>query len=216
MADTIILWGTLKSRAFRCAWMLEELGLKYELRPISYRTGEIETVDYKKINPRRKIPALQDGSFCLCESAAINTYLADKYGRGAYVPAACTQQRALYDMWCLFIMTELDAQCLWVYSKHVNRPEVYGTAHDAVASAKSYFKNQIMVVVDELKTTNAFLLGDEFSALDILLTTVLRWAKRIEWLPSENANALATIETYLEKTMSRSAFNKTVLLSEAV
>ena len=55
--------------------MLNELGLEYELRPVSPRSGETHTEDYLKINPRGKIPALQDGDFVLCESVAINTYL---------------------------------------------------------------------------------------------------------------------------------------------
>jgi glutathione S-transferase len=48
--------------------MLNELGVEYELRPIESRTGETQTAEFLKLNPRGKIPCLQDGDFTLSES----------------------------------------------------------------------------------------------------------------------------------------------------
>jgi glutathione S-transferase len=57
------------------------------------------------INPRGKFPALEDRStgLVLAESAAINTYLGDKYGDGSIVPRAGSNERALYDQWCYWL-----------------------------------------------------------------------------------------------------------------
>ena len=75
-----ILWGAGTPRTMRAHWILHELGLSYERRPFGPRSGETQTAEFTKLNPRQKIPVLQDGDFTLAESAAIVTYLADTYG----------------------------------------------------------------------------------------------------------------------------------------
>ncbi|MBI2088223.1 MAG: glutathione S-transferase N-terminal domain-containing protein, partial [Deltaproteobacteria bacterium] len=57
----LILWGAGTARTLRAHWILHELGLTYERRPIGSRTGETQTAEFTRINPRQKIPLLQDG-----------------------------------------------------------------------------------------------------------------------------------------------------------
>ena len=85
---------------------MQELGLEYEWKPVVPRSSETQTEEFRKINRSGKIPALQDGDFVLSESAAINTYLCDKC-ESALVPLAGTKERARYDQWCFWCMTEL-------------------------------------------------------------------------------------------------------------
>ena len=86
-----VLWGAGTPRALRPCWMLHELGLEYEHRPIGSRTGETQTPEFRKLNPRGKIPVLEDGDLVLAESAAIVTYLGEVYGGAAgLVPPART------------------------------------------------------------------------------------------------------------------------------
>ena len=89
-ADKITVWGVVTGRAHRVHWALRELGLPYETKTIQSRTGETQTAEYTKLNPKQKIPYLQDGDFGLSESAAIVQYLFRKYGdrRNVYAPAA--------------------------------------------------------------------------------------------------------------------------------
>ena len=65
MTDTpprrLVLWGVGTSRTLRAHWALHELDLDYECRPILPRTGETQTQEYTELNPRQKIPLLQDG-----------------------------------------------------------------------------------------------------------------------------------------------------------
>ena len=70
-----ILWGAGTPRTMRAHWILQEVGLEYERRPIGSRTGETQTDEFTRINPSQKIPVLQDGEFTLTESAAIVTYV---------------------------------------------------------------------------------------------------------------------------------------------
>jgi len=71
----LTLWGVGTSRTVRPHWAMHELGLPYTTRPIGPRTGETKTAEYTALNPRQKVPLLQDGDFCIGESAAIVAYL---------------------------------------------------------------------------------------------------------------------------------------------
>ena len=66
----LILWGAGTSRTIRPHWAMHELGLAYDKRPIQSRSGETLTAEYTALNPRQKIPLLQDGDFTIGESAA--------------------------------------------------------------------------------------------------------------------------------------------------
>src|SRR5712664_4604091 len=79
MANDLTLWGAGTSRTMRAHWMLLELGLDYQFHPIGSRTGETQTNEFKRLNPRHKIPVLQHGSFVLTESAAIIQYLSETF-----------------------------------------------------------------------------------------------------------------------------------------
>ena len=138
------LWGHARFRAGRVLWMLEELGIDYEHRPLWSRTADMEAPDFLAASPRRKIPVIQDGDFTLTESAAINTYLCDTYAPDSgWVPPPCTRDRAIYDAWLMTIMTELDAQSLYIHRKHQCLSEVYGAAPVVVDAARDYFLRQL-------------------------------------------------------------------------
>ena len=71
----IKLYGIPASRASRCLWMLEELGVQYENVPVNF-IGEAQKPDYLKLNPNGKVPTLDDDGLILFESLAINLHLA--------------------------------------------------------------------------------------------------------------------------------------------
>ena len=99
----LTVWGAAFYRTNRVLWMLEEMGLPYTHRPVDIRQGTPEDIaELTALNPRAKIPALQDGSFVLAESAAIISYLADNYGDGSFIPPPRTPDRATHDMWMFY------------------------------------------------------------------------------------------------------------------
>ncbi len=61
MTDNLILWGVGTSRTVRAHWALHELGLPVHFTAHSSRSGETKTAEYTALNPRQKIPLLQDG-----------------------------------------------------------------------------------------------------------------------------------------------------------
>jgi glutathione S-transferase len=115
------LVGATAFRSFRNVWMLEELGVAYEHTVARPRSAEASAA-----NPFGKIPSLTDGDFTMYESAAINTYLGDKFRAGGQageggcpelVPPPGTAARGRYEQTTMCIMTELDAQGLWIHRK---------------------------------------------------------------------------------------------------
>jgi len=88
------------SRSQRILWMLEELGLDYEI--VHYQRDKetnLAPESLKKIHPLGKSPVLTDGDVKIAESAAIIEYLVDTYGKGAWKPAAGTPEALRYLEW---------------------------------------------------------------------------------------------------------------------
>src|SRR5271169_1175866 len=140
----LVLWGVGTSRTLRAHWALHELGLDYECRPILPRTGETQTPAYTELNPRQKVPLLQDGDFTIGESAAIAAYLSNTYGtpENALVPAD-PREHATWLEWCFYAATELDATGLYVMRRHGDLKHIYGEAPAALESAAGYFATQL-------------------------------------------------------------------------
>jgi glutathione S-transferase len=173
----LTLWGVSTGRTLRALWALHELELDYTLHPIQPRTGETQTPEFARLNPRRKIPVLQDGDFVIAESPAIVTYLSETYGTpdNALVPSD-PRHRAQWLEWCFHIAMELDATSLYVMRRHRDLKHIYGEAPIAVDSASKYFQTQLVHVVHTLSDGRQYLLGERFTSADMLLTTCLVWA----------------------------------------
>ncbi len=177
MSHDLTVWGTGTSRTMRVHWMLLELGVEYECHPIQSRTGETLTDEFKRLNPRHKIPVLRHRSFVLTESAAIIQYLSETFSPvpEVYVPNDSVS-RARLNEWCYFIMSELDAGSLYVIRRHDGLKQIYGEAPVAVESAKSYFLHNLEAMAPRIGADHAYLCSDPLSVADILLVTCLDWA----------------------------------------
>src|SRR5580698_10152518 len=153
----LTLWGVGTSRTVRAHWAMHELGLAYETRAIGPRTGETKTAEYTALNPRQKIPLLQDGDFRIGESAAIVAYLSRTYStkEKSLIPEPQPDFAAWLE-WSFFIVAELDSTSLYVMRRH--GADALGHVEVALADGRTY------------------LMGDRFTSADILLATCLDWA----------------------------------------
>jgi len=203
---TRILWGAGSSRPLRALWMLHELELPFEHRPIRSRSGETLTPEYTRLNPSQKIPTLQDGDFTMSESAAIVNYLATTYGAAKNLaPPADPRERARYDQWCFFVMMELDANTLYIIRRHLDLADVYGEAPAAVQTARECYVKQAGAAATRLARGGPYVMGASFSGADILLTSSLAGAlKRDLELP-------ARLHDYLALTTARPAYRRAVI-----
>jgi glutathione S-transferase len=184
----------------RAHWILRELDLAYESRPIGPRTGETQTPEFTLINPSQKIPVLQDGDITLSESAAIVTYVAEAYGKERGLVPAALKERARYYQWCFFTMMELDADTTYVIRRHEDLKHLYGEAPNAVKTARDLFRKQAGVVEKTLRASGPYILGEQFTGADILLTTCLTSAirRQIE-IPD-------SLEKYVDRITQREAY----------
>ena len=177
MSDERIVWGIGTSRTIRAHWALIELGLAYRTEPVRTRTPDTEAPGFVALNPRQKIPVLQDGPITLAESAAIVTHLAESYrDTGTVLIPDDRASRARYFEWLSFICMELDATSLYVLRRHWSLPEIYGASPVANKASEAYFARMINAAAKLVDADRPYLLGDTFSGVDILMTTTLDWA----------------------------------------
>jgi len=197
----LILWGVGTSRTIRPLWALHELGLTYEVRPILPRTGETQTAEFTLLNARQKVPVLQDGDLVLTESAAIVAYLSDAYGQPdnrLFPPDVRGRAQCLE--WCFFVISELDATSLYVMRRHGDLSHIYGEAPMANDAAATYFQKQMRTVERALDEGPHYILGNRFTAADILLSTCVTWAIRYG-VPVANS-----VLSYNERVTARPAY----------
>lgn len=170
----ITLYGVPRSRALRCIWMLEEVGVPYRLEKVMGSDGGSTAPAYTLINPNQKIPALRDGDLVLWESLAINLYLAEKYG-GALWPGT-PEDRGLTHQWSLWANGELDPLLYTTLYHRLLAPEG-NRDQEAAAKAEAALQKPLGVLNAALDT-NAFLLGDDFTVADLNVASVTTWAAR--------------------------------------
>ncbi|KAG7355416.1 glutathione S-transferase, C-terminal domain containing protein [Nitzschia inconspicua] len=208
------IMGSANFRTFRCLWMLEELGIEYEHVPSASPQSE----QVKKYNPLGKVPVLiEDNEFALYESGAILTYLGDRYDANnnsgnkklspPLVPRAGTRERGLYDQTMSVLLTELDAQGLWIHRKHEALGGIFTFIPEAVEHAKKYFSKTNRVLLQQIKNQGPYLLGPAFSGVDIVYIHCLDWSKSIGW--NDRWKDDPTLQGYLELCKSRPAYIRT-------
>ena len=198
-----VLWGVGTSRTLRAHWALVELGLDYRIERVRTRTGETETEAFTRINPRQKIPVLQDGPITIAESAAIVTHLGESYTHpdSPLVPSVAAE-RARYFEWLSFVCMELDATSLYVLRRHEYLPQIYGDAPVAIQGAKEYFQRMITSAGQLFGDNQHHLLGERFTGADIVMTTTLEWAVNYGQTLPDNLGA------YLDRVSQRPALVK--------
>jgi glutathione S-transferase len=196
----ITLWGAGTSRTIRPIWVAEELGLNYTLIPMGPRTGETQTESYTQLNPKQKIPFLEDAGLQLSESFAICRYLVNRYGSTATIaPPASIEEQATQDEWLSFIYGELDETSLYILRRHEALSAIYGEAPNAIAAAKEYFQKQVTVADMHLRD-NEFVVNNKFGISDIFLTTCLGWAESCGIHLSDN------LKSYLKRMLAREGY----------
>lgn len=163
---TYELHGSVRSRAFRVLWMLEEIGAKYTHHNTGPRTPEIFA-----LNPLGKVPALVTEGQALTDSTAILTFLADKHGTLTF-PAG-TLARARQDAHTQFILDEIDS-LLWTVARHsFGLPEAL-----RVPAIKDSAREEFHISAERLanRIEGPFLMGETMTIADIIAVHCLGWA----------------------------------------
>jgi glutathione S-transferase len=196
----IKLYGISASRAFRPMWLMEEIGLDYELIPVDFRKGENWTKDYLAINPNGKIPTLVDDDLVLYESMAINLYLAKQYG-GDFYPDDPAQE-ALANMWSYWVMTEVEHSLLTILLNTRLLPEEQRKP-ERIERNLLVLEKPFSVLNDALEG-KTFLIGETFCIADLNVAAVISWCR-----PARvNLKRWPIMKNWLERCISRPAFKQ--------
>ena len=163
------------TRALRARWMLEELGIAYELKSVDLRAAEHKSAEHLKLHPLGKVPALEIDGTVNFESLAILLYLADQFWEKDLAPVIEERrQRAEYLTWMAFSTGTLEPAILeQVRARKANEQ---GLATVDLGPATTSFEAAAQCVESKL-ADQPFLLGDRFNAADIMNGSMMIWAE---------------------------------------
>lgn len=170
----IQIFGTMRSRATRCVWAAEELGLDYELVSVDAAKGEQKQPDYLSVNPNAHIPAMRDGDLAMFESLAINLYLAKKAG-GPLAPATVAED-GLMMMWSIWAITEVERHAIeYLLHTAIYPPEKRDAA--AVTAALAALEKPLGILGAALVSGSGNLVGGRFTIADLNVCAVVMWLR---------------------------------------
>jgi glutathione S-transferase len=172
----IKIYGQVRSRANRCLWALEEMGVPYELVVVDIFKGDNDRPEYLAINPNGRIPTLVDGDLTLFESMAINLYLARKYGKDLW-PASEAEQ-ALTLQWSFWGMTEAEPFLTSLLYETVFTPEDKRRP-DRIEEARNALVPRLNVLEGHL-SKRRYLLGMRFTIADLNLASIFALAAMVK------------------------------------
>jgi glutathione S-transferase len=190
----IKLYWSPRSRSFSAIWLMEESGLPYERVLTDISTGAQKAPEYLAVNPMGKVPGLQDGDAALGEAAAICAYVADRYPETNLAPAVTDPLRARYLQWLFFSPSCIEPAIIQIYTKLEVPPSTaaWGSA------------TQTFDVLDAALQKGPWILGEKFSAADVMIGSGLNFAVRMfKMLPSR-----PSFDAYLERIVARPAFQR--------
>jgi glutathione S-transferase len=173
----IKLYGTPPTRVVRAQWLLGELDLAHELIAVDLHAGEQRTAEFLALNPAAKVPVLVDGDVVISESAAIQLYLADRYGDrfpgGGLIPDTPEDRGRMYH-WLFFLMTEIEAP-LWRIALHSFLYAPGEQSADEIALAKRDGKRMVAVFEQHMQGRD-FVVGERVTVADFNAAFTLDWA----------------------------------------
>jgi glutathione S-transferase len=198
---SIVLYHHPFSRAATVVWMLEEVGVPYELRFVDLMTGAHKAKEILALNPMGKLPILTDGEAVVTESAAIGLYLADRYAPGRLAPALDTAERGTYLRWSLFAPAVIEPGAMakaagWAFKEGQAGWGGYAAMLEAMESA--------------LRGKD-YLLGEKFSMADVIFGGTLRYMLMFKMI-----EASPVFTQYAERLGERPALKRANERNEAV
>lgn len=191
MSD-LTLYYAPRTRSHTALWLLEELGLPYTLSSFDLATGRHKQADYLALNPMGKVPLVVCDGQPVPELGAIAIYLADRFPEAGLAPAATDPRRADFLRWCFFSSAIIEP----AYAQAFFKWEV-----PASTVAWGSFEQMMGVAERGAAAAKPWLLGEQFSAADVLVGAGLQFGMRFGIVPDEGA-----IAAYVKRCAARPAF----------
>ncbi|WP_175901207.1 glutathione S-transferase family protein [Burkholderia seminalis] len=190
----LILYHSPRSRSAGARMLLEELNADYELHAFDLSAGQHREPAYRAINPLGKVPALRHGDVVVTEQAAVYLYAAELYPEAGLAPAPGDPLRGSYLRWMVFYGSCFEPA---IVDRSMNRPP-------AAYSTSPY--GDFDTVVDTIGAQLAngpYLLGERFTAADVLWASALNWITMFKLMPETPA-----VRRYLDRVLARPAIQR--------
>jgi glutathione S-transferase len=198
----LVLFHNPHSRAAMTRALLEELGAAFEPCVIDFRSNEQLSPEYRAINPMGKVPAIRHDGVVVTETVAIFIYLADLYRDAGLAPALDDPGRGTYLRWLVFY-----AACF--------EPAIGDRAmkREPAPRAQSPYADYETTVaaIEQALQPGPWLLGERFSAADVLWGNALRWVTGFGMV-----EATPAIADYIARVMARPAEQRALAADEVL
>ncbi len=193
------------TRAVRPRWLLEEMAVPYELIYVNMEMTKRE--DYRQLHPHGKVPVLVDKEITIFESAAICSYLADKYIDKGFAPKLEDSSRAYYYQWLFYATLTLEPPGeQFMFNILPNLPEklipISQRTHLSCEQSQEWFE-RVCEPLNNILQDNHYLVNNSFSAADIVTGGVLVWALKLGMMTHNSP-----VKDYVTRLMERPAFKK--------
>ncbi len=186
----ITLFHAPHSRSFRMLWLLEELGVPYELKIVNIRRGDGSgAVDPANPHPHGKVPALTDNGSLVFETPAIALYLTDRFPENELGPRIGDPKRGVYLTWLAYYTGVIEPS---LTAKFLKIHHIYGTFGWAPFDDVTGYLSRAL--------EQAYLLGDRFSAADIVIGGSLPLLMSRGIVPDSDV-----LRTYVQRIIARPA-----------
>ena len=188
------------TRDLRAQWVLEECGLPYRVHGLDFFEGDLKSSEYHRINAFEQVPVIDDDGFIVAESAAVVLYVAEKSGK--LIPADFLG-RTRVTQWCFVAMNSVEPVLLQIAAIDAG---VDDDANDRKRRpALVNLANRRFSALEERLSGQGYLADDEFSAADLLMTTVLRELRTTDLLEE-----YPRIKRYVAYCEDRPAWQRTL------
>lgn len=200
--STMQLYTHPHSRGVTVSWMLEECQADYRAIPLQFHT-DMKHPEYLLLNPAGKVPTLTHNGVVITETAAIISYLADLYPEKQLAPAVGSTLRGEYYKWLFITCNQFEpALTDQLYQIEVTTDMRFALGYPAL--------DVLIKQVTKHLSQNSYLVGDQFSAADLLMVALLAWASNYKHIIQLDN----TLQSYVNNAMAREAFLRAQLLNE--
>mgnify|MGYP006273827363 CR=1 FL=1 len=198
----LILHHAPNTRSVRIVWLLEELGLPYEIVPHRLGDPEMRSPEHLAVNPNGRVPTLIDGEATLFESGAIVEYVLARHGAGRLRPAADSPDFPAYLQWLHYAEGMIMPPVNTIVVETILLPPERRSDANA-ARARKLLTRTLGAVEGALADGRAHLAG-AFSGADVMTGHACTVARRL----GADLSALPAVADYVERLNARPAFAK--------
>ena len=188
---TLTFFHSPQTRSAGALILLEELGVPFELKVLNMKAGEQRGAAYLAINPMGKVPAVLHGDALVTEQGAVYLYLADLFPQAGLAPAFDDPLRGPYVRWLVYYGSSFEPAVVDKSMKREPAPPAMCPYGD--------FDTMLKTLTDQLER-GPYLLGDRFSAADLLWGTALTWMTMFALVP-----ATPVVKAYTDRINARPA-----------